>query len=119
MRFIVAKGWLDQVSVVVQGDHIAMENPIHDALETSKKRTLFNLIVSQPVEAKLGDGIDHFDMYPTMLELIGIHPQAGRMGLGYCMLKRCATPVPPQERIPQFKAGLLNRSPVYEALWTG
>jgi phosphoglycerol transferase len=119
VNFIVGRGWLDQVSVVVQGDHIAMENPIYDALESSKKRTLFNLIVSQPVEAKLSDGIDHFDMFPTMLELIGIHPQAGRMALGYCMLKRCATPAPPEERILQFKAGLLNRSPVYEALWTG
>ncbi len=119
VKFIADKGWLDQVSIVVQGDHIAMENPIHDILETSKHRTIFNLIVSKPVETKLGDGIDHFDMYPTMLELLGLHPAAGRMGLGYCMLKRCATPAPPAERIPQFKDGLLNRSPVYEALWTG
>lgn len=118
VKFIAAQGWLDRVSVVVQGDHIAMENPIHDALETSKHRTIFNLIATQPVETSLAGPIDHFDMYPTLLELVGLHPEAGRMGLGYCMLKRCATPAPPEARIAQFKAGLLNRSPTYEALWT-
>jgi phosphoglycerol transferase len=115
--FIAAKGWLDRVSVVVQGDHIAMENPIHDALEASPRRSIFNLIVSQPVEPRAGDGITHFDMFPTLLELSGLHPTGGRMGLGYCMLSRCQTPPPPADRIPRFKAGLLNRSPVYEALW--
>jgi phosphoglycerol transferase len=117
--FITAKGWLDDLSIVVQGDHIAMENPIHDALEASKHRRIFNLIVAQPNELRLGDSVNHFDLYPTMLELVGLHPEGGRMALGYCMLKRCATPLPPPQRTPDFKAGLLNRSPVYEALWTG
>ncbi len=116
---IAAQGWLDRVSIVVQGDHIAMENPIHDALEASPQRNIFNLIVASPNELRLSDSIDHFDLFPTMLELVGLHPEAGRMGLGYCMLKRCGTPAPPPERFQQFKDGVLNRSPVYEALWTG
>ena len=119
INFITAKGWLDRMSIVVQGDHIAMENPIHDLLEASPKRSIFNLIVAAPNEQRAGDGIDHFDLYPTILELAGIHPDGGRMGLGYCMLKRCNTPLPPAERIQTFKRGLLNRSPVYESLWTG
>lgn len=117
--FIADKGWLDRVSVLVQGDHIAMENPIHDTLETLPKRTIFNLIATQPVEQRLADGITHFDMYPTLLELAGFRPEGGRMGLGYCMLARCGTPAPPPERLPVFRKDLLNRSPVYEALWTG
>jgi len=117
--FIADKGWLDRVSVMVQGDHIAMENPIHDTLETSPKRTVFNLIATDPVETRLADGITHFDMFPTLLELAGFRAEGGRIGLGYCMLKRCATPAPPTQRIQAFKDGLLNRSPVYESLWTG
>jgi phosphoglycerol transferase len=117
--FIADKGWLDRVSVVVQGDHIAMENPIHDALESSPTRTVFNLIATQPVSPRVSDGITHFDLYPTLLELAGWRPQGGRMGLGYCMLRSCGTPPPPPERIRAFKDGLLNRSPVYESLWTG
>ena len=117
--FIADKGWLDRVSVVVQGDHIAMENPIHDTLETSPARTVFNLIATDPVETRLTDGFTHFDMFPTLLELAGFHPDGGKLGLGYCMIKRCETAPPPADRIRQFKEGLLNRSPVYEALWTG
>ncbi len=116
---IAAQGWLDRVSVVVQGDHIAMENPVHDALEASPNRSIFNLIVASPNALRLGDSINHFALFPTMLELVGLHPEAGRMGLGYCMLQRCGTPPPPPERFQQFKDGVLNRSPLYEALWTG
>jgi phosphoglycerol transferase len=119
VNFIADKGWLDRISVMVQGDHIAMENPLHDTLETSPKRTVFNLIATEPSETRLTDGITHFDMFPTLLELAGFRAEGGKIGLGYCMLKRCGTPPPPPERIQAFKDGLLNRSPVYETLWTG
>jgi phosphoglycerol transferase len=119
VQFIADKGWLDRINVVVQGDHIAMENPIHDALETSSKRTIFNLIATDPVEKLVADGITHFDMFPTLLELAGFRAEGGRLGLGYCMLSRCGTPAPPPERLRTFKEGILNRSPVYEMLWTG
>ena len=45
--------------------------------------------------------------------------EGGRMGLGYCLLQRCGTPAPSPDRVRIFKGGILNRSPVYESLWTG
>ncbi|MEN9704769.1 MAG: hypothetical protein RLZZ393_648 [Pseudomonadota bacterium] len=117
--FIAKQGWLDRIAVVVQGDHIAMENPLHDTLETFSKRTIYNVIATDPVEIRSTDTITHFDLYPTLLELAGFHPEGGRMGLGYCLLQRCGTPAPSPDRIRIFKGGILNRSPVYESLWTG
>jgi phosphoglycerol transferase len=117
--FIQKKGWMDRVAVLVQGDHIAMENPIHDTLETFKQRTIYNVIATDPVEQRTTDTITHFDVYPTLLELAGFRPEGGRMGLGYCLLLRCQAPVPPPGRTGVFKNGILNRSPVYETLWTG
>ena len=117
INYIETRGWLDRVAVLVQGDHIAMENPIHDTLEHSPKRVIFNLIAARPAEAPLGNEITHFDMYPTLLELAGLHPEGGRMALGWCLLQRCNTPSPPADRVEQFKQGLLNRSPTYETLW--
>ncbi|MEY4760159.1 MAG: hypothetical protein RLZZ200_15 [Pseudomonadota bacterium] len=116
---IAKNGWLDRVAVVVQGDHIAMENPIHDTLETTKQRTIYNLIATSPVEKAATETLTHFDLYPTLLELAGFRPEGGRLGLGYCQLQRCEAPKPPPERIQVFKGGILNRSPVYESLWTG
>lgn len=117
INYIETRGWLDKVAVVVQGDHIAMENPIHDALEAIPERVIFNLIATRPVERLASDQVTHFDMYPMLLSLAGLDPEGGRMGLGWCLLQRCNTPLPSPQRIDDFKAGLLNRSPVYETLW--
>ncbi len=117
INYIETRGWLDRIAVLVQGDHIAMENPIHDTLEGSANRVIFNMIATRPAELPLGNEITHFDMYPTLLELAGLHPEGGRMALGWCLLQRCNTPAPPVDRIAQFKEGLLNRSPTYETLW--
>ena len=117
VQYIEAQGWLDRVAVVVQGDHMAMENPIHDSLEASPTRDIFNLMVTQPVATPSTDTVTHFDLYPTLLELAGLRPQNGRMGLGWCALQSCQAASAPGQRIADFKAGILNRSPIYEQLW--
>ena len=94
-----------------------MENPIHDSLEASPTRDIFNLMVTQPVAAPSTDTVTHFDLYPTLLELAGLRPQNGRMGLGWCALQSCQAATAPGQRIADFKAGILNRSPIYEQLW--
>jgi len=119
VEHIRAKGWLDRISIVVQGDHLAMENPVFKKLNGDKNRRVFNLIVSDPVEAPSSPRVTHFDMFPTILEVLGLGTEAGRLGLGYCMLQRCAIPAPPVGRFAEFEAGVLNRSDVYLALWTG
>lgn len=117
--YIEAQGWLDRVSIVVQGDHLAMENPVFAQLEANKQRRVFNLIVSRPAEVPVSPRVDHFDMFPTILNVLGFRTASGRLGLGYCMLASCGTARPPEERFGRFEGGILNRSPVYIDLWTG
>ncbi|MEP7312651.1 MAG: sulfatase-like hydrolase/transferase [Pseudomonadota bacterium] len=119
IEFITSKGWLDSVSIVLQGDHLAMENPVFDKLNGDKHRRVFNLIITDPLETPSSPHMTHFDMFPTILKTVGFKTEAGRLGLGYCMLQSCDIPEPPQKRIKEFEAGILNRSRVYLSLWTG
>lgn len=113
---IEQRGWLDRLAVVVIGDHIAMENPLHDRLQRGP-RHIYNLIASQPRATLTTADALQFDFYPTLLALAGWQAEGGRLGLGHCLLESCGIAAPDAARIELFRGDLLNRSPRYDALW--
>jgi phosphoglycerol transferase len=116
LQEIERRGWLGRLSVVVLGDHIAMENPLMDQLAAGERR-IFNLWMHEPTLPTDRDDILHFDWYPTLLWMTGWRAEGGRLGLGYCFLQACAAPPVPDGRLELFRKDLLNRSPRYDALW--
>lgn len=114
---IISNGWLDKVSIVIQGDHLAMGNTSYEKLISNPDRTVFNLLISGDKKlVKNTDDFSHFDMFPTILDLIGLKVVGERAGLGYSGLG-----VPkverPADRREKMEALLMNYSKDYEKLW--
>ena len=107
---------LKDTNVVIVGDHLAMENPVYDKLETVKERHVFNLLISPKPVIKNREEILHFDMFPTILAFIGFKVEGGKLGLGYTAISKEAD-MPPANEFEEMNEDLLNQSDEYLALW--
>lgn len=117
VEYIIARGWLDRVAIVVQGDHLAMGNTSYDKLVTNPQRRVFNLLINDnPKLAANTREVTHFDMLPTMLDLIGLEVKGGRAGLGYSAIGPARAPRPP-DHVDRMAEKLLDYSATYRELW--
>lgn len=114
--YIKKNGWLEQMNVVIVGDHLAMQNMVSDKLSTVKKRYIFNMIVSNSIFYKNTDKIVPFDMLPTILTSLGFQYQGNRLGLGYSAIG-LENKYRPKNRIKILADDLLYGSKYYNALW--
>lgn len=85
LKFMEDRGSLESTAVVIMGDHLKFlttgENLGAD-FSSYPDRTIFNRI-SSPVAGDVRvDKIDQLDMYPTILEAMGISVENGRAALG-------------------------------------
>lgn len=117
IEYIVKRGWLDRVAILVQGDHLAMGNTSYEKLISNPQRTVFNLLLGgEKGVAKNTDEVTHFDMLPTILDLIGLRVEGDRAGLGYSAIGTAAVTRPP-ERMARMQEVLQNYSETYRRLW--
>lgn len=78
-------GLLDDTIVVVQSDHLSMRNSIYRELTDRRRRNLFFLF-GESIKARSHDHpVSPLDVYPTIMEAIGVHLQDSRAGLGVSM----------------------------------
>lgn len=115
VRFIEDSGYYKDTRVVVMGDHLSMPNPVSDKLETIPERSIFNAFFPAQAMTLQRDEILHFDLFPTILDFIGVEVPGGRLGLGYSALNASAKP--PPERLAEMRKALLNKSATYLDLW--
>ena len=117
VEYIIARGWLDRVAIVVQGDHLAMGNTSYDKLVTNPERRVFNLLINDnPKLTANTREVTHFDMLPTMLDLIGLQVKGGRAGLGYSAIGPVRAQRPP-DHVDRMAEKLLDYSATYRELW--
>ncbi len=117
VEYIIARGWLDRVAIVVQGDHLAMGNTSYDKLVTNPQRRVFNLLINDnPKLTANTREVTHFDMLPTMLDLIGLQVKGGRAGLGYSAIGPVRAPRAP-DHVDRMAEKLLDYSATYRELW--
>jgi phosphoglycerol transferase len=109
-----ARGLLANTVVAVLGDHLAVPNPVYDKLQAAHERTIFNLFLSDEVVALNRSSIRPFDLYPTLLELMGFEVENGRLGLGLAGVHHPQLASPPLDDIP---LAALAGSAAYSALW--
>ena len=115
--YVAARGWLDRVAIVVQGDHLAMGNTSYDVLIRNPERRVYNLLIGGDKHlVKNTDEVTHFDMLPTILDLVGLKVHGERAGLGYSAIGPATVPRPP-DRIATMTTQLDNYSAAYRALW--
>jgi phosphoglycerol transferase len=117
IEHIEKNGWMDKVAVVVQGDHLAMGNTSYDKLAANPHRTVFNLLMTGNRKlTKNTEQVTHFDMLPTILDLMGFKVEGERAGLGYTALGPARVPRP-ADRLATMSAQLMNYSEAYRNLW--
>ncbi|MCB1890415.1 MAG: sulfatase-like hydrolase/transferase [Rhodocyclaceae bacterium] len=117
VEHIIERGLLDQVAIVIQGDHLAMGNTAYEKLIAEPNRTVFNLLINGDRRlAKNTEDVTHFDMLPTVLDLIGLEVDGDRLGIGYSAIGRPAAPRP-SDRLARLDDVLFNRSDAYLRLW--
>ncbi|MDO9051031.1 MAG: sulfatase-like hydrolase/transferase [Methylotenera sp.] len=116
VEFITKSGYLKDTSVVILGDHLAMENPVYEKLKTIKERHIFNRFISNDPISKNREDVLPFDMFPTILEFIGFKVHGGKLGLGYSAISK-GIALPPATEYEEMNKYLLNKSNQYLDLW--
>jgi phosphoglycerol transferase len=109
-------GYLKDTNVVILGDHLAMYNPLHKALHSTKERHIYNRFISNAPITKNRENILHFDLYPTILEFIGLNVEGGKLGLGFSGISS-SVEQPPATIYEDMNKDLLNSSDRYLELW--
>ena len=116
IQFMKKNGYLKDTNVVIIGDHLAMYNPMYKALDSTKKRYIYNRFISDKPITKNRENILHFDLFPTILDFIGFQVQGGKLALGFNAIS-ANTPLPPVTVYEDMQEDLLNNSEKYLQLW--
>ena len=116
VKFAQAKGYLKDTVVVILGDHLAKPNPAEDKLRLQEKRRMLNLFLAQPRLQRTAQELAPFDMFPTLVELLGMQVDGGRLGLGFSAVSD-RREVLSAERSGRDDLSSLRGSAVYRDLW--
>lgn len=82
IEYMVSKRYMENTNIVILGDHLAMKNPLSSQIELAPKRSLFNKFLSSQGLAPSTDVMFAFDVYPSILQMLGFEVPHGRLGLG-------------------------------------
>ena len=116
VHYMKKNNYLKDANVVILGDHLAMVNPVWSQLNAPPGRTIFNSFISASPPKKNRDDIVPFDIFPSILEFIGIEVAGDRLGLGFSGFY--ASKIKPEsDRAVQMEQSLLNSSSAYLDLW--
>jgi phosphoglycerol transferase len=116
IHFVRDKGWLEQLNIVIVGDHLAMKNLVSDKLKLSNNRTIFNLLITNQHLIKNTSVITHFDMLPSILDSLGFQYKGSKLGLGYSGFSR-KRPAESADRLVVMSNQINNNSATYNRLW--
>ena len=111
------EGLLDNTRVVILGDHLAPPNPAYEKLQRAPQRTIFNAFIPASAAMKASDKILPFDLYPTILEFVGVDVVGGRLGLGYSALADEEPTQRSSQEAEMLMSDVNNPSAVYNELW--
>lgn len=82
IRYMHQRGYTKNTDVVVVGDHLSMGAPLDDQLEQAKERTIFNRFFTQTDLDKNRNILYHYDLFPSILYLLGFRFTENRLALG-------------------------------------
>ncbi len=117
VEFIRSSGMDADTNVVVVGDHISPPNTLAEQLDQVSRHTIYNGFFSKSAPTPNREQVAHFDMLPTILDFIGLHPKGGRMGLGYTAFGDPAAPVRSAAAYADLAQNVLAPSRAYVKLW--
>lgn len=116
-RYVEQQGWLEKVNLVIIGDHLAMQNPVADKLNSIPERRIVNIILSKNHLVKKTETIVPFDLLPTVLDSLGFEYADGQLGLGLSGF-RSYSEARVKDRIAYLRETVLYKSLTYNKLWS-
>ncbi len=117
VRFVRASGYDRDTQVVVVGDHLTPPNTLAAQLATVEDRSIYNAIFARDMPPMNRAEIVPFDLFPTLLDLIGLRPVDGRLGLGASALGPAPVPAVDAASRAALAENVLSPSKAYIALW--
>jgi phosphoglycerol transferase len=84
IRWIQAQPFAEDTTIVITGDHTSMDKNFFANFDPNYERTTFNLILNSTAttDNTLNRQYAPFDMFPTILESMGVQIEGGKLGLG-------------------------------------
>jgi phosphoglycerol transferase len=116
VQFIERSGYLRDTTVIILGDHLAVPNPVFDALRKIHDRRIFNQFILPEPAQKNTEDILPFDLYPSILESMDFEVPGGRLGLGYSAFGAMGAERP-VDRLSDLVLPSLSGSASYGKLW--
>jgi phosphoglycerol transferase len=110
------QGLLENTVVVILGDHLAVGNPVQRLLLEEPDRQLVNLFIGAEPPPGHRQELLPFDLFPSLLDAVGIEVAGGRLGLG---VSGWVDPLPadlPQD-LQNLHLPTLSASAAYLRLW--
>ncbi|MFC5496722.1 sulfatase-like hydrolase/transferase [Caenimonas terrae] len=117
VTFARAKGYLKDTDVVILGDHLAKPNSAFDKLQQEGQRRIFNLFIAPTRMQPNARELVAFDIFPTVVEMLGTHVDGDRLGLGFSALAGSSDSLG-IGRASRSDFASLRGSGVYRALWS-
>ena len=82
----IQDNYSDNTTIVILGDHTYQGELNMNNLNNTAERTLYNRIISKDFSINR-DLINHYDLFPTILNLLNFSFKNNRLGLGYSAIK--------------------------------
>ena len=77
----------DNLDIVIVGDHLFPGNDELDVKLKNHTRNIFNMFISKNKFSLKRNFINHYDLYPTILNFMNFEFDGNKLGLGYSGLK--------------------------------
>ena len=106
----------DRVTILILGDHLFRGNL--DLREKFNKypRNIYNLFVTQENIDVKRNTMNHYDFFPTILNLIGYEFDENKLGLGYSGVREINQNIY-NDYIDKLDENIQNKSKKYISFW--
>jgi len=93
IKWMRSKPWYNDTVIVIVGDHLYMSDKAFPKQTAEKSRRWLNIFINSSVMAEHSKRRDFssFDMYPTILESMGVKIQGHALGLGRSLFSQRPT----------------------------
>ena len=101
---------------MILGDHLFHSTQELNDKFKNKKRDIFNMFISKNYYELKRDYINHYDLYPTILDFMSFQYPGNRLGLGYSGLKNVDNDEYEKYKI-NLNENIQNKSKVYKTFY--
>lgn len=118
VSYMDTKGYLENTTVVIMGDHLVMENTLSKKLKRAQQHYIFNTYLAKNFTlTKNRDEITHVDHLPTILDSMNLKVDGGKLGLGVSGFYNGST-LDYKERFKLLNQNATKKSKKYLSFWS-